>query len=359
VPHVIHYGLHFDLKDDASWDFDKHYYYGFDPLKCPPWPSWEGYTTPMLRNLVGDALSKARLGPPPKPAVAHPSEGIFPPPPHPDRLGLISPNQSPIDRYRDLLSIFTVAQMNAAICEFHTWTCPWSEQLQAVCGDAWELYLDVRDVVDELESRWSCMDHRDDCRGWANSGECEKMPAYMSDHCAVSCKKCTPRPISKFVGRPRRSLKYAGAPTKKTNPGQGKGGSKTNEDDGGAVAAAGSTSAAEAQGPSQLSFASLVKRCSDAFEPPLDHTSLGLCVRAAGLSLAYTRPDSLIFLLDDDGDHRNDIDGGARTFLVIGVLALPTIALFSARICWKHGLLNWLSSRCGQGFKRASFGRIE
>lgn len=31
-----------------------------------------------------------------------------------------------------------------------------------------------------------------ECPGWAERGECTKMPAYMSDHCRLSCKQCVP-----------------------------------------------------------------------------------------------------------------------------------------------------------------------
>jgi peptidyl serine alpha-galactosyltransferase len=351
VPHVIHYGLHFDIKDEDSWDFDKHYYFGFDPMKCPPWRSWEGYNTSRLRGLAGEALAKARLRPPPKPTAPHPTEGIFPPPPHPDRLAKRS-QPTYVERYRDLLSIFTVAQMNAAICEFHSWTCPWSEQLQAICGDAWELYLDVRDAIDALEFRWSCMDHRPDCHGWAKSGECEKMVAYMTDHCAVSCKKCTPRPVSEFVARKRTRLSFAGEPSSEVQ----KHADSVSNDDGVA------SPKAEAR-PSRRDFASLVKRCATAFEPQLDHASLGLCVRAAGLNLAYVRPlhDSLARFYDaDDGDDGSDEHDGiwqafhSRPFTWF-VLLIFTI--FVIKACTHNNVINWCSGSCAKILRRSTYAR--
>jgi hypothetical protein len=35
-PHVLHYGLLWSVAD-SDYQFDKHWHYGFDPLKCPPW----------------------------------------------------------------------------------------------------------------------------------------------------------------------------------------------------------------------------------------------------------------------------------------------------------------------------------
>lgn len=34
---------------------------------------------------------------------------------------------------------------------------------------------------------------QNECKGWAARGECTKMPAYMHEHCAVSCGDCTPQ----------------------------------------------------------------------------------------------------------------------------------------------------------------------
>ena len=35
-PYVLHYGLLWNVAD-SDYQFDKHWYYGFDPFKCPPW----------------------------------------------------------------------------------------------------------------------------------------------------------------------------------------------------------------------------------------------------------------------------------------------------------------------------------
>lgn len=55
IPHVMHYGLVYHI---GSWTFDKHWYFHFDAHKCPPW------------DLTAEK----------------PDGGIFPPPPHPDKL---------------------------------------------------------------------------------------------------------------------------------------------------------------------------------------------------------------------------------------------------------------------------------
>jgi hypothetical protein len=55
IPHVMHYGLIYKVGDR---EYDKHWYFDFDVHKCTPWPGLEG----------------------------KPKAGIFPPPPHPDKL---------------------------------------------------------------------------------------------------------------------------------------------------------------------------------------------------------------------------------------------------------------------------------
>jgi hypothetical protein len=343
VPHVIHYGLHYQLD---GWSFDKHHYFDFDPFKCPPWGAWQGYDVPRLKGLVGEALAKAREGPPPKPAVEHPKEGIFPPPPHPARAA--NDTKPYLERYRDLMSILTVATVNAALCEFHAATCPWSKQLEAVCGDSWELYHDVKEAVGEVEWSWGCADHSKQCSFWAEKGECEKSKAYMEDHCAPSCGKCKPK-AGEYVPRERTALRFAAPPAegegeeagagaagggggaggkegdmpppkdawilgeeekqgdgaggaggdgttvpavKEEQGGFGGGGKRGVGGGGGAAASLLSDSQLRARypaAPTASTFASLARRCSAAFDPPLDDKALAVCVRAATLRLEFLR----------------------------------------------------------------------
>ena len=35
-PKVLHYGLHWDVGK-TGYEFDKHWFYDFDALQCPPW----------------------------------------------------------------------------------------------------------------------------------------------------------------------------------------------------------------------------------------------------------------------------------------------------------------------------------
>jgi hypothetical protein len=341
IPHVIHYGLQWSLD---GWEFDKHYYFDFDPFKCPPWGGWNGYESAKLKGLVGEALSAARAGPPPKPAVDHPKEGIFPPPPHPARSA--NDTKPYLDRYRDLLSIFTVAQINAALCEFHAATCPYSKQLEAICGDSWQLYLDTREAVEEVEWSWGCANHNKECEWWAKQGECDKSKDYMRDHCAPACGHCKPRE-GKYVPRERTALRFAAAPKGEEAAKEEDGGGEPapqpqqqqeeeqqkeeqeQEVDGGqdwaedaaavpvvkpaeqakievgaggasraaaAAAAARTAALSDAQlkarfpaAPAGTAFPDLVRRCSSSFDPPLDDASLGTCVRAATLRLEYHR----------------------------------------------------------------------
>lgn len=331
IPHVIHYGLKFQLD---GWEFDKHFYIGFDPLKCPPWSDWQGYEAPRLRGLAGDALAAARLAGPPRPAVTHPQEGIFPPPPHPARI-LNDTSKPYLARYRDLLSIFTVAQINAALCEFHSATCSWSAQLEAVCGDVWELYLDVREAVDEIEFTWGCADHDRECASRAKSGDCERRASYMAEHCARSCHRCVSSQSGEFVARKRRSLMFAGwsprqqhasavntyqATNKKKKTSQNR---EAFDVQSAIVRASGSLT--QLAGPDIIS---LVRRCSNAFEPPLIDSELGLCVRAANIGLSYMRSRQPISAMRANDPF--DINGASShihaSWLVLGLTAGSAIA---------------------------------
>lgn len=35
-PKVLHYGLHWEVGK-TGYEFDKHWFYDFDALQCPPW----------------------------------------------------------------------------------------------------------------------------------------------------------------------------------------------------------------------------------------------------------------------------------------------------------------------------------
>ena len=37
-----------------------------------------------------------------------------------------------------------------------------------------------------------CVDHNEKCPGWAATGECKINAKWMSENCAVSCKRCVP-----------------------------------------------------------------------------------------------------------------------------------------------------------------------
>eukprot|EP00879_Flechtneria_rotunda_P011174 GHRR01011672.1.p1 GENE.GHRR01011672.1~~GHRR01011672.1.p1 ORF type:complete len:475 (+),score=141.48 GHRR01011672.1:1450-2874(+) len=158
IPYVMHYGLIYHV---ANWTFDKHFYFDFDAHKCTPWD-----------------LTKEK-----------PKAGIFPPPPHPDKLS----KKDFLARYRDLLSVSVITIVNAALCDYHVRNCPPSAQLAEVCNQAFKLHYDVDQELKNHEWDWQCVDHNLECRMWADRGECKNMPAYMGDHCRVSCNLCNPR----------------------------------------------------------------------------------------------------------------------------------------------------------------------
>lgn len=105
APNVLHYGIKFGI-DQAEpmldWQFDKHWYIDFQPLKCNPWAK---------------ADKSGRL-----------QEGLFPSPPHPSNL-----TSKGVEKLRDLLAIETVATLNEALCMRHTSNCPPSTELDSVC----------------------------------------------------------------------------------------------------------------------------------------------------------------------------------------------------------------------------------
>jgi hypothetical protein len=145
----------------APRKFDKHWFFHFDVHQCPPWklddpkpkhgvfpppPHPDDLTSKVARprrgagrrgrgaprqrrQRVGKAgaprhaagETPAPLHPPPHPTPPHPT----PTPP---------PNQDYLEEFRDLISVQTMALINAAICDYHLRHCPPSEQLSDVCG---------------------------------------------------------------------------------------------------------------------------------------------------------------------------------------------------------------------------------
>eukprot|EP00195_Chlamydomonas_chlamydogama_P017790 CAMPEP_0202892052 /NCGR_PEP_ID=MMETSP1392-20130828/1901_1 /ASSEMBLY_ACC=CAM_ASM_000868 /TAXON_ID=225041 /ORGANISM="Chlamydomonas chlamydogama, Strain SAG 11-48b" /LENGTH=613 /DNA_ID=CAMNT_0049575927 /DNA_START=352 /DNA_END=2193 /DNA_ORIENTATION=- len=157
IPKLMHYGLHFKV---GGWAFDKHWHYGFDVTKCPPWD-----------------LKDARR-----------TAGVFNPPPRPSSLT----NQNKVTQYyRDLLSIETVAAMNAGLCDYHLRHCPPSQQLYDVCKEAFDLYKEVTEEVARVEAHFDCQDFHDKCHEWASKGECNTNPEYMQATCKKSCGVCS------------------------------------------------------------------------------------------------------------------------------------------------------------------------
>lgn len=163
IPKLMHYGLLFNVQ---GYKFDKHWHYGFDITKCPPW----------------DFSDKT-----------HRSAGLFQQPPNfsefttKDTVGLY---------YRDLLAIETVATLNAGFCDFHVRHCPPSEQLLTECKKASAYYQEVTAEVRRLEATLGCVDMHEKCATWAEQGECETNRGYMEDTCMKSCNICTtPMPM--------------------------------------------------------------------------------------------------------------------------------------------------------------------
>ncbi|KAL0035276.1 hypothetical protein WJX79_009858 [Trebouxia sp. C0005] len=159
-PKVLHYGLIYTIAN-TNYTFDKHWHYDFDATACPPW------------NMNTD----------------HPKKGLFP---HPPRASSFTTKAKEL--LRDLLAIQVIVELNAAFCERHQVQCPASEQLEKECTYAKELETELDAAFIEVEyqiSVESCKDHDKRCKIWADAGECDANPGFMTNNCKVACEKCT------------------------------------------------------------------------------------------------------------------------------------------------------------------------
>ncbi|DBA88087.1 TPA: hypothetical protein ACH3X2_005086 [Trebouxia sp. C0005] len=159
-PKVLHYGLIYTIAN-TNYTFDKHWHYDFDATACPPW------------NMNTD----------------HPKKGLFP---HPPRASSFTTKGEEL--LRDLLAIQVIVELNAAFCERHQVQCPASEQLEKECTYAKELETELDAAFIEVEyqiSVESCKDHDKRCKIWADAGECDANPGFMTNNCKVACEKCT------------------------------------------------------------------------------------------------------------------------------------------------------------------------
>ncbi|KAG2499027.1 hypothetical protein HYH03_003212 [Edaphochlamys debaryana] len=157
IPRVIHYGLKVAA---GNWTWDKHSYFHFDVTKCPPW------------KLTGDPTKW--------------ESGIFPPPPRPSELD----QSNFMNFYRDLISVETVATINAAFCTFHVSNCPPSAQLKEVCDEAFRLYDEVHMYIAEVEAHHACRDWHPECARFKAAGQCEANPGFMHEDCRHTCGVC-------------------------------------------------------------------------------------------------------------------------------------------------------------------------
>ena len=164
-PHVLHYGLLWNVGDDYA--FDKHWYYNFDPFLCPPWN--------LDNSKSGDEMQRANKG------------GLFPHPPSPasfktDGLALLA----------DLLSVEPVIILNAALCERHLVKCSPSPELERQCARAKSLEAELDERLAALLPGLPdpCENSHPKCEQWALSGECAKNPTYMMNKCVKACGFC-------------------------------------------------------------------------------------------------------------------------------------------------------------------------
>ncbi|EIE24386.1 hypothetical protein COCSUDRAFT_40799 [Coccomyxa subellipsoidea C-169] len=150
-PKVLHYGLHWEVGK-TGYEFDKHWFYDFDALQCPPW------------NLTGNSRG-----------------GLFRHPPHPATY----PTKG-FDLLVDMLAAEPMIVLNAAFCELHRKRCPPSEQLMRECSYAEQLMRDFDSIAVGLQDR---------CPKWAGNNECVTNPSWMKTNCRLSCGTCPPKTI--------------------------------------------------------------------------------------------------------------------------------------------------------------------
>lgn len=171
-PYVLHYGLLWKVEQESKkvYEFDKHWFYSFDPFVCPPWD-----------------LDRQK-----------PSGGLFPHVPSPSSF-----KTKGFALLRDLLSIQVPITLNAALCERHQKKCSPSTELETECAKvkSYEKLLDTRieEVINSLPD--DCVDLHQNCGKWAREGECTNNAAYMSRTCRKACKDCIPRKEIRIVSQ--------------------------------------------------------------------------------------------------------------------------------------------------------------
>eukprot|EP00798_Chlamydomonas_sp_ICE-L_P023622 gene23622-9149_t len=157
IPKLIHYGLEFKV---GEFVFDKHWQYELDVRKCAPW------------NLTE---IKQRKG------------GIFQ---HPPRPTLLPDSLKKTDNqyYGHLISIETVATMNAGFCHYHLDHCPPSIQMLEELGISTK---EVKEELEMMEAKIACLDLY-----WAEKKQCEDNKNWMTWYCRKACKQCSGQPIA-------------------------------------------------------------------------------------------------------------------------------------------------------------------
>lgn len=162
-PHVLHYGLLWSVPG-TDYSFDKHWFYQFDPLVCPPWE-------------IGTNPRQSR-------------SGLFATPPHPRSF-----KTTGTELLRDLMAVEVPITLNAAFCERHRRVCPPSDELEQKCSEAEQMLREFDEAFADLEQTLPdpCRNQDPRCPKWALAGECETNQGFMFDACPLSCDRCQPR----------------------------------------------------------------------------------------------------------------------------------------------------------------------
>eukprot|EP00955_Chlamydomonas_euryale_P017414 186094-Chlamydomonas_euryale.AAC.3 len=83
--------------------------------------------------------------------------------------------------YRDVLSLETVATMNAGFCDFHVRNCPPSQQLLDECTKALQLYQEYRAESARMEAKIGCQDRNVRPTGGVNHPHASACPMAIGN----------------------------------------------------------------------------------------------------------------------------------------------------------------------------------
>ena len=163
IPKLMHYGLLFEF---GGYKFDKHWQYQLDLSICPPWE-------------LKEQEQKGRTA------------GLFAHPPSVSDLKKEGKSDLGNAYYGALLSLETVATLNAAFCDYHLDHCLPTPQLYSECKRAFDIFKEMKEEVKRVEASLGCRDlDVAKCVSLLKDGACESNKDLMGQVCRKSCNLC-------------------------------------------------------------------------------------------------------------------------------------------------------------------------